>query len=77
MFMLSIPPLSGVGHGIDMDIEFDFCKDGSSNVAGPTIIVYMDHALWKFLMMKKDLNPESLRWYLLLREFDFEVRDKG
>jgi len=39
-----MPLLSGVEHGIDMDIKFDFCEGGSSDPAYPTIIVYMHHA---------------------------------
>ena len=28
-------------------------------------------------MLKKDLYLELLRWYLVMQEFEFEVRDKG
>jgi len=28
-------------------------------------------------MVKKDLRPKLLRWYLLVQEFNFEDRDKG
>ena len=28
-------------------------------------------------MTKKDLHPELLRRYILVKNFDFEVRDKG
>jgi len=59
--MLSMPPLTGVARGIDMDIEFDFCEGGPFDGTHPTIIVFMDLTLWKSFMLKKDLIPESLR----------------
>ena len=43
--MLSRPPLSGVEHGIDIDIEFDFCEGGPSHGAHPIIIVFINPAL--------------------------------
>jgi len=64
--MLFVPPLSGVEHDMDMEIEFDFCEGGPSDGAHPKISVYMDLAAWQFFMLKKDLHPESLRWFLLL-----------
>jgi len=53
-----------------------FVRGRSSNGARPKIIVYMDHALWKFFMLKNELNRKSLRWLLLLQEFEFEVFDQ-
>ena len=43
----------------------------------PRMIVFVDPKLWTYLMLKKDLNPESLKWFFLLQQFEFEVRYKG
>jgi len=75
--ILSMPPLNGVENELDMDVEFDFCESRPSDGDRPTITVFMNPAVWKFFMVKKDLKPKSLRWYLLLQEFEFEVFDKG
>jgi len=61
---------------MNVEREFDFYKGGPSDGAHPKIVVYIDHTLWKFFMLKKDLNLESLRWFLLLQEFEFEVFEK-
>ncbi|GJX40511.1 reverse transcriptase domain-containing protein [Tanacetum coccineum] len=39
-------------------------------------IVYTDHSALKYLMNKQDAKPRSLRWVLLLHEFDITIRDK-
>ena len=54
---------------MNVELDFDFYEGGLSDGARPKIAVYMDHTLWKFFMLKKDLNLESLRWFLLLQEF--------
>nr|GFC08069.1 reverse transcriptase domain-containing protein [Tanacetum cinerariifolium] len=38
-------------------------------------IVYTDHSALKYLFAKKDVKARSLRWILLLQEFDFKVID--
>nr|GFC03842.1 hypothetical protein [Tanacetum cinerariifolium] len=38
-------------------------------------IVYTDHSALKYLFAKKDAKARSLRWILLLQEFDFKVID--
>jgi len=51
ILMLSMPPLNGVENEFDyfdMEIEFNYCESGLSNGASPTIIVFMDLAIWKF-----------------------------
>ena len=40
------------------------------------MIVYTDHAAFKYLMTKKDAKPSLIWWILLLQEFDLEIRDK-
>ena len=60
---------------MDVDIEIAF-EGGKSDGAHPRISLFMN-PLMLFFMWKKDLNPKSLRWYLLLQQFDFEVHNKG
>nr|GEU60172.1 reverse transcriptase domain-containing protein [Tanacetum cinerariifolium] len=40
------------------------------------VIVYTDHSALKYLLSKQDAKPRSLRWILLLQEFDIIIRDK-
>ena len=47
-----------------------------SYLVGAKVIVYMDHAVLKYLRTKKDAKPRLIRWILLLQEFDLEIRDK-
>jgi hypothetical protein len=47
-----------------------------SYLVGAKVIVYIDHATLKYLLMKKDAKPLLVRWILLLQEFDLEIRDK-
>nr|GEU31407.1 reverse transcriptase domain-containing protein [Tanacetum cinerariifolium] len=39
-------------------------------------IVYTDHSALKYLLNKQDAKPRSLRWVLLLQEFDIIILDK-
>jgi len=68
-----MPPMRGGAHELDGDVEFGF---GPFDSDGPRMTVLLDPSLWRTLMLKKDLNPETLRWFLLLRQFNFEVQDK-
>ena len=70
---MSMPPMGGGLHELDLDVEFDF---GPYDGDGPKMIVFQDPSLGKTLRSKKDLNPETLRWFLL-HQFDFEAVDKG
>jgi len=63
--MMSMPPMSGVDCDMDVDIETVF-ESGPSDGENPTIILFMDPMLQKYFLLKKDLNLESLGWYLLL-----------
>ena len=40
------------------------------------ITVYSDHAAIRYLLTKKEAKPRLIRWILLLKEFDLEMRDK-
>jgi len=71
---MSIPPVSGGLQEGDADYEFDFgLYDGDR----PKMSVSLDPKLWELLRSKKDLNPELLRWFLLLQQFNMELVDKG
>jgi len=58
-----MPPVDDIECDFNLGVEFgsDF-SDG----AHYTFIPYMDHVQWSHLMVKKDLHPELLRWYLLV-----------
>ena len=43
---------------------------------GSKVIVYIDHATIKYLIVKKESKPRLIRWVLLLQEFDWNVEDK-
>ena len=43
---------------------------------GNKVIMFIDHSVIKYLMIKKDVKPRLIRWVLLLQEFDVEIRDK-
>jgi len=73
--LTSLPPLVGVRSDFHLGVEFG-CDGGSSDGVLYKIIMYMDCATWRYLMLKKDLHPIYLRWFPLLQEFEFEVRDK-
>ncbi|CAM8978611.1 unnamed protein product [Rhodiola kirilowii] len=45
-------------------------------LVGTKTIVYTDHPAIKYLMAKKDAKPRLIRWFLLLQEFNIEIRDK-
>jgi hypothetical protein len=47
-----------------------------SYLVGAKVIVYIDHAALKYLLIKKDAKPRLIQWILLLQEFDLEIRDK-
>ena len=43
---------------------------------GSKVIVHTDHATIRCLMTKKNAKPHLIRWILVLRKFDLEVKDK-
>jgi hypothetical protein len=40
------------------------------------VMVYKDHAVIRYLLNKKDVKPQLIRWILLLQEFDLKIKDK-
>jgi hypothetical protein len=46
-----------------------------SYIVKSKVIVYTDHAAIKYLLAKKDAKPRLICW-ILLQEFDVEIRDK-
>ncbi|XP_074298328.1 uncharacterized protein LOC141629184 [Silene latifolia] len=40
------------------------------------VIIFTDHASLRHLVNKKESKPRLMRWVLLLREFDVELKDK-
>jgi len=66
--------MSGGLPELDLDIDHEF---GPFDGDGPRMTVLLDSTLWRALRSKKDLNPETLRWFLILHQFNFEVVDKG
>jgi hypothetical protein len=47
-----------------------------SSIVNCKVFVYTDHAAIKYLLSKKDAKLRLIRWILLLKEFDVEIRDK-
>ncbi|KAL2228571.1 UNVERIFIED_CONTAM: Retrovirus-related Pol polyprotein from transposon 17.6 [Sesamum indicum] len=47
-----------------------------SYLLGTKVIVYSDHAAFRYLLSKKDAKPRLIRWILLLQEFDLTIKDK-
>ena len=45
-------------------------------ILGSKIIIYTDHAALKYFLSKKEAKPRLIRWVLLLKEFDLEIKDK-
>ena len=45
-------------------------------LVGSFIIVFTDHSTLKYLLTKQDAKARSIRWILLLQEFDLQIRDK-
>ena len=51
-------------------------KKFRSYLIGSKIIVYSNHAALKYLLTKKDAKARLIRWVLLLKEFNLQIRDK-
>ena len=52
------------------------CKKFRPNILGTHVIIHTDHAAIKYLIAKKETKPRLIRWVLLLKEFDLEIKDK-
>jgi hypothetical protein len=51
-------------------------KKFRSYLVGAKVIAYTGHVVLRYLLTKKDAKPRLIRWILLLKEFDLEIRDK-
>ena len=52
------------------------CEKFKSYILGSHVIIQTDHASIKYLMAEKDAKLRLIRWVLLLREFNLEIKDK-
>ena len=52
------------------------CEKFRPYIFGSHVVIHIDHAAIKYLMAKKNAKPRLIRWVLLLREFDLEIKDK-
>ena len=52
------------------------CEKFRPYILGSYVIIHIDHAIIRYLMAKKDAKPRLIRWVLLLKEFDLEIKDK-
>jgi hypothetical protein len=47
-----------------------------SYLMGTFIVVFTDHAALRYLLSKKDAKVRLIRWILLLKEFNLQIKDK-
>jgi hypothetical protein len=47
-----------------------------SYLLGSKVLVYLDRAVLKYLLSKKDAKSRLIRWIPLLQEFDIEIQNK-
>lgn len=40
------------------------------------VTVISDHVAFRYLLMKNDVKQRLVRWILLLKEFELEIKDK-
>lgn len=52
-------------------------KISDNTFLGTKVLVYSNHAAIKHLLLKKDSTPRLIRWILLLKDFDLEIKDKS
>jgi hypothetical protein len=52
------------------------CKKFRSYLVGSLVVVFSDHATFKYLLSKKDSKARLVRWILLLQGFDITIKDK-
>ena len=45
-------------------------------LVGSFIMVFTDHSTLKYLLTKQDAKATLIRWILLLREFNLQIKDK-
>ena len=51
-------------------------KKFRSYLVGSKVIIYTDHAAFKYLLNKADSKPRLIRWILLLQEFDLVIKER-
>jgi len=71
--LLCLFPMEDIEYDFDLGVEFD--SDPSYEMRY-TFILHKDRSILCYLMMKKDLLPELLRWYLLMQGFNFMIHHK-
>ena len=59
----SMPPVDDLHCDFDIGVKLG---SGPSDGAHYKFILCTDHANWSYLIVKKGLHPELLRWYLLV-----------
>ena len=52
------------------------CEKFMPYILGSHVVIHIDHAAVKYIMAKKDAKPRLIRWVLLLKAFDLEIKDK-
>ena len=52
------------------------CEKFRPYILGSHVVIHTDHAAIKYLMEKRDAKPRSIKWVLLLQEFDLKIKDK-
>ena len=51
------------------------CEKFRPYILGSHVVIHTDHTAIKYLMAKKEAKPRLIKWVLLLREFDLEIKD--
>ena len=52
------------------------CEKFTPYILGSHVIIHIDHAAIRYLMVKKDAKPRLVRWVLLLQDLDLEIKYK-
>ena len=52
------------------------CEKFEPCILESQVIIHIDHAAIKYLMANKYAKPRLIKWFLLLQEFDLEIKDK-
>ena len=52
------------------------CEKFRPYILGSHVIIHTNHAVIKYLMAKKESKPRLIRWVLLMKEFDLEIKDR-
>ena len=45
-------------------------------LVGSDIVIFTDHSALKYLLTKQNAKPRLIRWVLLLKEFNLQIKDK-